>query len=250
MKHDTCYSTAVTTSWAEVMLHLNLCRELLKCRADGLRFYYIEEFKCYGQIYLHTCYRNLHLAHLGIFIAACSFCLGRLHESATRWSIHSRVLWDKQDLHLHSNTSHWCHYHKSDVFWICRTQKVMEWENRLLQVFFDKFIQDSLTGATPKGFILPDEDEWGRFFIFAVVASFPECVNAFALVVRPPTEQENLLFSFQLTGEETVKSAWLWTLCRHVANTICRADAVSPNTQNLQNFPGIQTSELTEWPSP
>ncbi|XP_078801611.1 protein ECT2 isoform X7 [Oryzias latipes] len=52
-----------------------------------------------------------------------------------------------------------------------------------------------------------------------------ECVNAFALVVRPPTEQENLLFSFQLVGEETVKSAWLRTLCRHVANTICRADA-------------------------
>ncbi|KAM6938060.1 protein ECT2 isoform 2-T2 [Lycodopsis pacificus] len=52
-----------------------------------------------------------------------------------------------------------------------------------------------------------------------------ECVNAFALVVRPPTEQENLLFSFQLAGEETVKSAWLRTLCRHVANTICKADA-------------------------
>ncbi|XP_035032774.1 protein ECT2 isoform X2 [Hippoglossus stenolepis] len=52
-----------------------------------------------------------------------------------------------------------------------------------------------------------------------------ECVNAFALVVRPPTEQENLLFSFQLVGEDTVKSAWLRTLCRHVANTICRADA-------------------------
>ncbi|KAM7013062.1 protein ECT2 [Tautogolabrus adspersus] len=52
-----------------------------------------------------------------------------------------------------------------------------------------------------------------------------ECVNAFALVVRPPTEQENLLFSFKLAGEETVKSTWLRTLCRHVANTICRADA-------------------------
>ncbi|XP_027883127.1 protein ECT2 isoform X5 [Xiphophorus couchianus] len=52
-----------------------------------------------------------------------------------------------------------------------------------------------------------------------------ECVNAFALVVRPPTEQENLLFSFQLAGEETVKRDWLRTLCRHVANTICRADA-------------------------
>ncbi|XP_037326577.1 protein ECT2 isoform X2 [Pungitius pungitius] len=52
-----------------------------------------------------------------------------------------------------------------------------------------------------------------------------DCVNAFALVVRPPTEQENLLFSFQLAAEETVKSAWLRTLCRHVADTICKADA-------------------------
>uniref|UniRef100_A0A672S5Q2 Protein ECT2-like n=1 Tax=Sinocyclocheilus grahami TaxID=75366 RepID=A0A672S5Q2_SINGR len=52
-----------------------------------------------------------------------------------------------------------------------------------------------------------------------------ECQNAFALVVHPPTEQENLLFSFQLTAEDTLKSAWLKTLCRQVANTICRADA-------------------------
>uniref|UniRef100_A0A8C1PGG2 Epithelial cell transforming 2 n=1 Tax=Cyprinus carpio TaxID=7962 RepID=A0A8C1PGG2_CYPCA len=52
-----------------------------------------------------------------------------------------------------------------------------------------------------------------------------ECQNAFALVVRPPTEQENLLFSFQLTAEDTLKSTWLKTLCRQVANTICRADA-------------------------
>ncbi|XP_026104495.1 protein ECT2-like isoform X7 [Carassius auratus] len=52
-----------------------------------------------------------------------------------------------------------------------------------------------------------------------------ECQNAFALVVRPPTEQENLLFSFQLMAEDTLKSAWLKTLCRQVANTICRADA-------------------------
>ncbi|KAM6962669.1 protein ECT2 isoform 2-T2 [Aplochiton taeniatus] len=52
-----------------------------------------------------------------------------------------------------------------------------------------------------------------------------DCVNAFALLVRPPTEQENLLFSFQLVAEDTVKSTWLRMLCRHVANTICRADA-------------------------
>ncbi|XP_076879506.1 protein ECT2 isoform X4 [Brachyhypopomus gauderio] len=52
-----------------------------------------------------------------------------------------------------------------------------------------------------------------------------ECQNAFALVVRPPTEQENLLFSFQLATDDTLKSVWLKTLCRQVANTICRADA-------------------------
>ncbi|XP_023700061.1 protein ECT2 isoform X5 [Paramormyrops kingsleyae] len=52
-----------------------------------------------------------------------------------------------------------------------------------------------------------------------------DCHNAFALVVHPPTEQDNLLFSFQLVAEDTVKSTWLKTLCRHVANTICKADA-------------------------
>ncbi|KAG2462942.1 ECT2 protein, partial [Polypterus senegalus] len=52
-----------------------------------------------------------------------------------------------------------------------------------------------------------------------------DCHNAFALVVRPPTEQDNLLFSFQLATEDTVKEDWLRMLCRHVANTICKADA-------------------------
>ncbi|XP_075717739.1 protein ECT2 isoform X1 [Rhinoderma darwinii] len=52
-----------------------------------------------------------------------------------------------------------------------------------------------------------------------------ECHNAFALVVRPPTEQGNQLFSFQLTTEEPPKLDWLKMLCRHIANTICKADA-------------------------
>lgn len=66
--------------------------------------------------------------------------------------------------------------------------------------------------------------------------SLLDCQNAFALVVRPPTEQENLLFSFQLTAEDTLKSAWLKTLCRQVANTICRADAVSGHTHTYRNM--------------
>ncbi|KAJ6660983.1 hypothetical protein lerEdw1_017003 [Lerista edwardsae] len=52
-----------------------------------------------------------------------------------------------------------------------------------------------------------------------------DCHKAFALVVRPPTEQTNLLFSFQMTMEEPPKEDWLKMLCRHVANTICKADA-------------------------
>ncbi|XP_056421176.1 protein ECT2 isoform X2 [Hyla sarda] len=52
-----------------------------------------------------------------------------------------------------------------------------------------------------------------------------ECHNAFALLVRPPTEQANQLFSFQLTTEELPKVDWLKMLCRHIANTICKADA-------------------------
>ncbi|NWI47735.1 ECT2 protein, partial [Picathartes gymnocephalus] len=52
-----------------------------------------------------------------------------------------------------------------------------------------------------------------------------DCQKAFALVVRPPTELNNKLLSFQMTTEDPCKEDWLKTLCRHVANTICKADA-------------------------
>ncbi|KFQ36052.1 Protein ECT2 [Merops nubicus] len=52
-----------------------------------------------------------------------------------------------------------------------------------------------------------------------------DCHKAFALVVRPPTELNNKLLSFQMTTEEPPKEDWLKILCRHVANTICKADA-------------------------
>ncbi|XP_036611776.1 protein ECT2 [Trichosurus vulpecula] len=52
-----------------------------------------------------------------------------------------------------------------------------------------------------------------------------DCHNAFALLVRPPTEQTNVLLSFQMTSEDLPKDTWLKMLCRHVANTICKADA-------------------------
>uniref|UniRef100_A0A2K6GS50 Epithelial cell transforming 2 n=1 Tax=Propithecus coquereli TaxID=379532 RepID=A0A2K6GS50_PROCO len=52
-----------------------------------------------------------------------------------------------------------------------------------------------------------------------------DCHNAFALLVRPPTEQANVLLSFQMTSDELPKENWLKMLCRHIANTICKADA-------------------------
>ncbi|XP_038002395.1 protein ECT2 isoform X1 [Motacilla alba alba] len=52
-----------------------------------------------------------------------------------------------------------------------------------------------------------------------------DCQKAFALVVRPPTELNNKLLSFQMTTEDPSKEDWLKMLCRHVANTICKADA-------------------------
>uniref|UniRef100_A0A8C8ZV88 Protein ECT2 n=1 Tax=Prolemur simus TaxID=1328070 RepID=A0A8C8ZV88_PROSS len=52
-----------------------------------------------------------------------------------------------------------------------------------------------------------------------------DCHNAFALLVRPPTEQANVLLSFQMTADELPKENWLKMLCRHIANTICKADA-------------------------
>ncbi|XP_023688626.2 protein ECT2-like isoform X2 [Paramormyrops kingsleyae] len=52
-----------------------------------------------------------------------------------------------------------------------------------------------------------------------------DCLHAFALVVHQPTEQDYQLFSFQIAAEDMDKTAWLRTLCRHVADTICKADA-------------------------
>ncbi|NXL82024.1 ECT2 protein, partial [Leptocoma aspasia] len=52
-----------------------------------------------------------------------------------------------------------------------------------------------------------------------------DCQKAFALVVRPPTELNNKLLSFQMTTEDPCKENWLKMLCRQVANTICKADA-------------------------
>ncbi|KAI8498895.1 Protein T2 [Branchiostoma belcheri] len=54
-----------------------------------------------------------------------------------------------------------------------------------------------------------------------------ECKNAFGLVYQAPgtSSEEVCLYMFTLLGEETTKKAWLKSLCRHMANTTCKADA-------------------------
>ncbi|XP_041038912.1 protein ECT2 isoform X2 [Carcharodon carcharias] len=71
-----------------------------------------------------------------------------------------------------------------------------------------------------------------------------DCRSAFALVVRPPTEQSNLLFSFQLIVEEPKKDYWLRLLCRHVANTICKADAENIIFNTDPEFLEVNTKDM------
>lgn len=56
---------------------------------------------------------------------------------------------------------------------------------------------------------------------------YTECHKVFALMVRSNHELKEKLFSFTITDEEVVKTNYLRTLCRQMANTVCKADAVS-----------------------
>ncbi|XP_070538599.1 protein ECT2-like [Ptychodera flava] len=55
-----------------------------------------------------------------------------------------------------------------------------------------------------------------------------ECRNAFALLVKPAIgggEELDSLYMFMMVGDDQNKSKWLRTLCKHMANTTCRADS-------------------------
>lgn len=56
---------------------------------------------------------------------------------------------------------------------------------------------------------------------------FIECHKVFALMVRSNQELKEKLFSFTITDEDVNKTNYLRTLCRQMANTVCKADAVS-----------------------
>lgn len=60
-----------------------------------------------------------------------------------------------------------------------------------------------------------------------LVRANTECHKVFALMVRSNQELKEKLFSFTITDEEVNKTNYLRTLCRQMANSVCKADAVS-----------------------
>lgn len=54
-----------------------------------------------------------------------------------------------------------------------------------------------------------------------------DCHNVFALMCRSNQELKEKLYSFMITDETVDKSHFLRQLCRQMANTVCKADAVS-----------------------
>ncbi|XP_011502842.1 PREDICTED: protein ECT2 isoform X2 [Ceratosolen solmsi marchali] len=71
-----------------------------------------------------------------------------------------------------------------------------------------------------------------------------ECRNVFALMVRSNQELKEKLYSFTITDEEVNKTNYLRSLCRQMANTVCKADAdtflISLDSHQLE----IDTSDV------
>ncbi|XP_017879867.1 protein ECT2 isoform X2 [Ceratina calcarata] len=71
-----------------------------------------------------------------------------------------------------------------------------------------------------------------------------ECHKVFALMVRSNQELKEKLYSFTITDEEVNKTNYLRTLCRQMANTVCKADAdtflISLDSHQLE----IDTSDV------
>ncbi|XP_046428579.1 protein ECT2 isoform X4 [Neodiprion fabricii] len=71
-----------------------------------------------------------------------------------------------------------------------------------------------------------------------------ECQKVFALMVRSNQELKEKLFSFTITDEEVNKTNYLRTLCRQMANSVCKADAdtflISLDSHQLE----IDTSDV------
>lgn len=58
------------------------------------------------------------------------------------------------------------------------------------------------------------------------IISSLDCHNVFALMCRSNQELKEKLYSFMITDETVDKTVFLRQLCRQMANTVCKADAV------------------------
>ncbi|XP_069689585.1 protein ECT2 isoform X4 [Periplaneta americana] len=72
-----------------------------------------------------------------------------------------------------------------------------------------------------------------------------DCHNVFALMCRNNQELKEKLYSFTLADEETDKLAFLRTLCRQMANNICKADAENFLASLDSHQLDIDTSDVT-----
>jgi hypothetical protein len=72
-----------------------------------------------------------------------------------------------------------------------------------------------------------------------------DCHNVFALMCRSNQELKEKLYSFALADEETDKLAFLRTLCRQMANTVCKADAENFLASLESHQLDIDTSDVT-----
>ncbi|XP_012281493.1 protein ECT2 isoform X2 [Orussus abietinus] len=72
-----------------------------------------------------------------------------------------------------------------------------------------------------------------------------ECPKVFALMVRSNQELKEKLFAFTITDEDVNKTNYLRTLCRQMANSVCKADADTFLITLDQHQLEIDTSDLT-----
>ncbi|KAG8228757.1 hypothetical protein J437_LFUL008198 [Ladona fulva] len=71
-----------------------------------------------------------------------------------------------------------------------------------------------------------------------------DCRNVFALMCRSNQELKERLYSFTIVEDEPQKGAFLKTLCRQMANTVCKADAENFLTSLDPHLLDINTSDV------
>ncbi|KAK4293207.1 hypothetical protein Pmani_034076 [Petrolisthes manimaculis] len=72
-----------------------------------------------------------------------------------------------------------------------------------------------------------------------------DCHNVFALIVRSNQELKERLFTFTLLPDDTTKQVFLRTLCRTVANIVCRNDVENILVSMDPHHLDIETSDVS-----